>query len=79
MEAADKDRQVVWRILDFRYWSESPNISIYRAIVAPWTHFIANERVILVEHRRRIPRLFQLETRHVSLCFKLKQTLVNKA
>ena len=52
---------------------------IYRAIPAPWTQFIVDERVILVEHRRQIPRPFQLETHHVSRRFNLKQPLVDEA
>ena len=54
-------------------------MSIYRTILSLSRQLIANEWVIIVAHRRRIPRLFQLETQHVSRRFNLKQPLVHEA
>lgn len=58
----DMAEKVVWCILGFRCGSESSNIGIYRAIIASDTEVVAGERVIIVEYRRQMARLFQVET-----------------
>jgi len=46
----------------FRYGSESPNIGIYRAMIAPNAEVVAGERVITVAPHRRTAYTFQFET-----------------
>jgi hypothetical protein len=53
--------------------------SIYHAIPTLSAQFIAHQLVIIVEHRRQITRLFQLETDRVSRCFNLKHAPVDEA